>query len=101
MFRPVCAGFAVLFTISAFGQAPAAQKFEVATIKLTDPNFGGILIRPGCAQRQDSDREGSRFGQSGNQSTCNTRHTISSRIDEQDVHLDRNAAADRIGQAEL
>jgi uncharacterized protein (TIGR03435 family) len=45
MFRPLCAGFAVLFTISAFGQAPAVQKFEVATIKLTDPNFGGILIQ--------------------------------------------------------
>src|SRR5262249_34420721 len=29
-----------------FAQAPTAKKeFEVATIKLTDPNFGGILIQ--------------------------------------------------------
>src|SRR5215813_899564 len=45
MYRTVCAGFAVLFAVFAFGQASAAQKFEVATIKLTDPNFGGILIQ--------------------------------------------------------
>jgi uncharacterized protein (TIGR03435 family) len=45
MFRTLCASFALLFAISAFGQAPAAHKFEVATIKLTDPNFGGILIQ--------------------------------------------------------
>jgi bla regulator protein blaR1 len=45
MFRSLCASFALLFAISVFGQAPAAQKFEVATVKLTDPNFGGILIQ--------------------------------------------------------
>lgn len=45
MFRALCAGFALLLTASAFGQAPAGPKFEVATVKPTDPNFGGILIQ--------------------------------------------------------
>src|SRR5215471_14353454 len=45
MFRTLCTGFALLFAISVLGQAPTAHKFEVATIKLTDPNFGGILIQ--------------------------------------------------------
>lgn len=46
-----CAVFAALISSSAFAQAPAPvaagsarPSFEVATIKLTDPNFGGILV---------------------------------------------------------
>lgn len=46
MLRMICAGLAILVSFSAFGQAPSAPKaFEVATIKLTDPAFGGILIQ--------------------------------------------------------
>jgi uncharacterized protein (TIGR03435 family) len=46
MLRAISAGLAILISFSAFGQAPAAPKtFEVATVKLTDPNFGGILIQ--------------------------------------------------------
>jgi len=44
MYRALCIGLALLSAISVFGQAPAAR-FEVATVKLTDPNFGGILIQ--------------------------------------------------------
>ena len=43
--RGISAGLALLVAFAAFGQAPAAPKFEVATIKPTDPNFGGILIQ--------------------------------------------------------
>jgi len=44
MLRTICAGLAILTSFPAFGQAPAAPNaFEVATIKLTDPNFGSIL----------------------------------------------------------
>jgi uncharacterized protein (TIGR03435 family) len=46
MLRLVCTCFAILILISssALAQAPK-QSFEVATIKLTDPNFGGILVQ--------------------------------------------------------
>jgi len=44
MLRTICASLAILTSFPAFGQAPAAPNaFEVATIKLTDPNFGSIL----------------------------------------------------------
>jgi len=43
--RGISAGLALLVAFAAFGQAPATPKFEVATIKPTDPNFGGILIQ--------------------------------------------------------
>src|SRR5262245_11968979 len=43
--RGISAGLAILVAFAAFGQAPATPKFEVATIKPTDPNFGGILIQ--------------------------------------------------------
>src|SRR5262245_19528756 len=46
MFRTICVALAILTSFSALAQAPTAPKaFEVATIKLTDPNFGGILIQ--------------------------------------------------------
>jgi uncharacterized protein (TIGR03435 family) len=46
MLRILRAGLVLLLSVSAFGQAPATPKaFEVATVKLTDPNFGGILIQ--------------------------------------------------------
>jgi uncharacterized protein (TIGR03435 family) len=46
LLRSVCAGLAILISTVAFAQAPAtAKSFEVATIKPTDPTFGGILIQ--------------------------------------------------------
>jgi uncharacterized protein (TIGR03435 family) len=46
MLRFLCAGLAVLISSSAFAQTRAApMAFEVATIKSTDPAFGGILIQ--------------------------------------------------------
>jgi uncharacterized protein (TIGR03435 family) len=43
--RILSTALAILISLSAFGQTPAGPKFEVATVKLTDPNFGGILIQ--------------------------------------------------------
>jgi len=46
MMRTLCSGLVLLLSFSAFAQTPKSSKsFEVATIKLTDPNFGGILIQ--------------------------------------------------------
>jgi len=45
MLRPICLGLALLISSAVFSQAPAGKSFEVATVKLTDPNFGGILIQ--------------------------------------------------------
>jgi uncharacterized protein (TIGR03435 family) len=46
MLRFLCAGLAVLISSSVFAQTRAApMAFEVATIKPTDPAFGGILIQ--------------------------------------------------------
>ena len=45
MFRCVSVSLAILIAVAAFAQGPASPKaFEVATIKLTDPNFRGIGI---------------------------------------------------------
>jgi uncharacterized protein (TIGR03435 family) len=46
MLGSIGTAIAFLISFSIIGQTPAAKKsFEVATIKLTDPNFGGILIQ--------------------------------------------------------
>jgi uncharacterized protein (TIGR03435 family) len=47
MLRSLCGVLAFVMSASVSAQSPpAGQKaFEVATIKLTDPNFGGILIQ--------------------------------------------------------
>ena len=44
MLRSLMTGLAILVSASLFAQTPAKPAFDVATIKLTDPNFGGILI---------------------------------------------------------
>jgi uncharacterized protein (TIGR03435 family) len=46
MIGSICTALAFLISLSAVAQTPATPKtFEVATVKLTDPNFGGILIQ--------------------------------------------------------
>ena len=47
MLRSLCGVLAVLMSTSMLAQSPPAgeKAFEVATIKPTDPNFGGILIQ--------------------------------------------------------